>query len=75
MAGRCKIKFEYAGRTEIINCNSLEKGILVEGVVWREMFDFSDDCVLMVIASDVYKESDYIRDYDNFKELSYQVTT
>ena len=36
--------------------------------VWREMFDFSDDAVLLVLASEVYDESDYIRDYEQFLE-------
>jgi len=35
-------------------------------MVWREMHDFSDDCVLLVLASEHYDESDYIRDYDEF---------
>ena len=34
--------------------------------MWREMFDFSEDAVLMVLASELYDESDYIRDYDAF---------
>jgi hypothetical protein len=36
--------------------------------MWREMFDFSNDAVLMVLASELYDESDYIRDYDEFLE-------
>ena len=35
--------------------------------MWREMFDFSPDAVLMVLASELYDESDYIRDYDEFR--------
>jgi hypothetical protein len=38
-------------------------------MIWREMFDFSDDCVLMVLASDYYDESDYIRNYEEFLRL------
>ena len=38
--------------------------------MWREMYDFSSDAVLMVLASDIYKEEDYIRDYDEFLRLS-----
>ena len=34
--------------------------------VWREMYDFSDDAVLMVLASEWYSEKDYIRDYSEF---------
>ena len=36
--------------------------------MWREMYDFSSDAVLMVLASELYDESDYIRDYDEFKK-------
>ena len=34
--------------------------------MWREMSDFSEDCVMMVFASEYYDENDYIRDYDEF---------
>lgn len=35
-------------------------------MVWHEMHDFSEDCILLVLASDYYDESDYIRNYDQF---------
>ena len=38
--------------------------------MWREMYDFSDDAVLMVLASELYDEDDYIRDYEEFKRLA-----
>ena len=43
------------------------KGLLIEGVVWREMKDFSKDAVLMVLASEHYDPADYIRDYAEFR--------
>lgn len=45
------------------------KGLLIESFMWREMYDFSDDCVLMVLASDLYNETDYIRDYKQFLDI------
>ena len=48
---------------------SLEKpyeGLYIANDMWREMFDFSHDAVLLVLASDYYKEEDYIRNYDEF---------
>ncbi|CDL36572.1 hypothetical protein [Citrobacter freundii] len=36
-------------------------------MVWHEMYDYSEDCVLMVLADDFYDESDYIRSYEEFK--------
>lgn len=46
------------------------KGILIESMVWREMHDFSDDCILLVLASEHYDESDYIRNYYYFLEAA-----
>ena len=48
--------------------NSPTKGLLIESMVWREMHDFSADCVLLVLASDYYDEADYIRSYPVFLE-------
>jgi len=45
------------------------QGLLIESCIWREMSDFSEDCVLMVLADSFYDESDYIRDYDEFLEM------
>lgn len=46
------------------------KGLLIEGFVWREMKEFSKDAVLLVVASEHYDESDYIRDYEEFKKTA-----
>lgn len=46
--------------------NSPSVGLHIRGLIWREMHDFSDDCVLMVVASEHYDEADYIRDYQYF---------
>lgn len=41
-------------------------GLLIDSFIWREMYDFSEDCVLMVLADQLYDEADYIRDYREF---------
>jgi hypothetical protein len=45
------------------------EGIYLKKMIWREMFNFSADCVLMALASDIYCEEDYIRDYQKFLNL------
>ena len=42
------------------------KGLLIEGMVWREIKDFSKDSVMLVLASEHYNEADYIRDYGEY---------
>lgn len=52
-------------RIEVVLDNPAQ-GLLIESCIWREMYDFSSDCVLMVLADSHYDENDYIRDYDDF---------
>lgn len=69
MHGSCKILLDdgRGGREIIVLENSCE-GLYVGKNIWREMFDFSEDAVLMVLASEYYNEDDYIRDYAKFLE-------
>lgn len=65
-SGECKILLDDGENKEVVILNKPTEGLFVEGCVWREMFDFSPGAVLMVLASDYYDESDYIRDYGEF---------
>lgn len=64
--GSCKIRLDDGiGKTEIV-LDSPDLGLLVKSNIWREMYDFSIDCVLMVLADQYYNEDDYIRNYQDF---------
>ena len=70
VSGSCKFLLDDGKeRVKDIILNSPNKGLFIGKMIWREMYDFSDDCVLLVIASDYYDESDYIRDYEEFLKL------
>ena len=64
--GSCKILLDDGADKEIVPLNDPSVGLYIGNNIWREMFDFSDDAVLMVLASEYYNESDYIRNYDDF---------
>ncbi len=68
LAGRCTFVLDDGVRREQAVLDSPTKGLLIGNMVWREMHDFSPDCVLLVLASELYDEADYIRDYDQFLE-------
>ena len=70
--GSCKILLDSGKEKNITNLNSPAIGLVVENNTWREMYDFSPDCVLLVLASELYDEEDYIRNYDEF--LTYTKT-
>lgn len=64
--GSCKFLLDNGVKIDHVKLDSPNKGLLIEGLIWREMYDFSEDCVLMVLADEHYNEDDYIRDYDIF---------
>ena len=66
VAGQCKMILDDGVDRIEATLDSPAKGLLIVESVWREMYDFSPDCVLLVLASDYYDESDYIRDYAEF---------
>ena len=68
VSGKVTIKCEYGNETKEYLLSRPDEGLLIEGLVWREMHDFSPDCVLVVLADEYYNENDYIRDYSKFTE-------
>ncbi len=67
--GSCKIKLDNGYEREIIELNSPDEGLYIDNLIWIEMFDFSHDCVLLVLTDDFYRESDYIREYTEFLRI------
>lgn len=71
LVGACTIDCEMPDGTKTSHrLDWPDRGLLIEGLVWREMRDFSKDAVLMVLASEHYDEADYVRDYDQFRRLA-----
>ena len=73
ISGACTIECEMPDRTKTeCRLDWPNRGLLIEGLVWRQMKDFSKDAVLLVLASEPYDESDYIRDYGIFVKEAQQ---
>ena len=68
VSGKCRMTLDDGKKREEVWLDSPNKGIFIDKYIWREMHDFSEDCVLLVLVSEHYDESDYIRSYDDFKE-------
>ena len=64
--GRCTFVMDDGVTRTEVTLDNPNQGLMIEGLIWREMKDFSPDCVLLVLASEHYNESDYIRNYDDF---------
>ncbi len=64
--GSCKIRLDDGKEKKVVYLEKPYEGLYVANNIWREMYDFSPDAVLMVLASEIYEEKDYIRDYEEF---------
>ncbi len=66
--GSVKILVKTPEEEEIITLDDPKKGLYIGPNIWREMYDFKDGAVLLVLASDHYDIKDYIRKYENYEK-------
>lgn len=64
--GSCKILVDNGSQKQLFTMYKPNQGLYIGKNVWREMYDFSKDSVLMVLASEYYDENEYIRNYSEF---------
>lgn len=64
--GTCEIGLDDGEEQQSVIMDKPNIGIYLGTALWHTMKKFSDNCILLVLASDVYKENDYIRCYDEF---------
>lgn len=71
--GSCTVIVDDGFERKEFDMNCPSKGLFIDKLIWREMENFSPDCVLLVLASDYYSEADYIRDYAEFKNYVFSL--
>ena len=70
VAGTSKVKVKDGkGNETIYSLNRPHTGIYLPKMVWKDMYEFSEDSVLLVLASTHYNAEEYIRDYDEFVKI------
>lgn len=67
LSGSCDFILDDGNKKEIVHLDNPAQGLYIKHNIWREFTNFSPDCVIMVLASQYYDESDYIRNYEDFK--------
>ena len=68
MSGSFDVILDNGQEKRRIHLNRSYQGLYVCPMIWREIDNFSSGSVCMVLASDFYKESDYYRDYEDFRK-------
>lgn len=70
VSGTSKVRVDNGRESEIIELNKPRMGLYLSSMLWKDMYEFSADSVLLVLASRHYDAKEYIRDYDTYlKEI------
>ena len=69
LSGSFDVVLDDGKNKETVMLNQPNKGLLIPTMVWRELENFSSGAICLVVASDVFSEEDYIRNYEEFKSL------
>jgi dTDP-4-dehydrorhamnose 3,5-epimerase-like enzyme len=68
VAGSSKVKVDDGlGHVQVVNLDKPRMGLYLPPMVWKEMYDFSEDSVILVLSDQHYDGTEYIRDYDQFR--------
>jgi dTDP-4-dehydrorhamnose 3,5-epimerase-like enzyme len=70
LKGSCRFLLDDGKEKIDLLLDNPEQGLYIESLLWREMYDFSEDCVLLVLTDSFYDEKDYIRDYQEFTKMA-----
>ena len=69
VSGTSRVKVDNGHESRVIELNRPRMGLYLKSMVWKEMYDFSPDSVLLVLSNEHYDPREYIRDYDNYLKM------
>ena len=69
ISGSCKVLVDDGFKKEIIELNQPNRALYLDKMVWKEMYDFSNNAILLVASNKKYNENEYIRDYGEFMKI------
>ncbi|MGE4521291.1 MAG: FdtA/QdtA family cupin domain-containing protein [Acetobacter sp.] len=70
IAGSCRVRLKtHKGTIADEELASPDKLLWIDRMVWKEMYDFSDDCILVVISDHLYNPHEYINGFDEYKTI------
>ena len=69
VAGQSKVRITDGKEEFIVELNKPMMGVYIPKMIWKDMYDFSSDSVLLVLASTHYDGAEYIRNYDDYLKI------
>ncbi|HMJ50846.1 MAG TPA: FdtA/QdtA family cupin domain-containing protein [Polyangiaceae bacterium] len=71
--GSFDVVIDDGERRKTVNLNRAYRGLLIPSMIWREIVNFSSGGICLVLASHIYEEADYIRDYPMFRNQKHRI--
>ena len=69
LSGSFDVLLDDGSAQKIVHLNRAYHGLYIPNMIWRRMQNFSTNAVAYVLASCSYKEEDYLRDYENYRDV------
>ena len=69
VSGSSKVRIDNGFETDIVELNRPRMGLYIPAMLWKDMYDFSEDSVLLVLASEHYDGNEYIRNHDEYVKM------
>lgn len=69
VAGSSKVRITDSREEFVVELNRPMMGVYIPKMIWKDMYDFSEDSVLLVLASTHYNGAEYIRDFEQYKQI------
>lgn len=69
VSGTSKVRIDNGFEEKIISLNKPRMGLYITSMVWKDMYEFSKDSVLLVLSNKHYDSKEYIRDYEEYKKI------
>lgn len=73
ISGSCKVLIDDGKNKEIVELNRPNQALYLDKMIWKEMYDFSYNAIMLVLSNCKYDDSEYIRNYDDYIKLINQV--
>lgn len=68
--GSCEIKIDDGKKQEFVKLERANEGLFLDKMLWKEMFNFSKDCILLVLSNTYYDKNEYVYDYEKYLEFT-----
>jgi len=69
VSGSCDVILDDGDEKRKYHLNALNQGLFIDNLIWHEMKNMTEDCILMVLINEPYREEDNLRSYEKFKQI------